>query len=153
MVYRHKRRLALYYYYMEKNAVHTGRAILLALFVAVLMKFFLFDFLIADGRSMQPAIRSGTVLVINRLAYGFRLPGTEKYLLRWSLPKTGDVVVFVTPQGNVAVKRCAELPVPPGSGTSPRFIALGDNSLDSYDSRSYGPVPADRIVGKVVGIK
>jgi signal peptidase I len=141
---------------MEKNAVHTGRTVLLAFFVAVLMKFFFFDFLIADGRSMQPAIRSGTVLVINRLAYGFRLPGSEKYLLRWSLPKTGDVVVFVTPQGNVAVKRCAALAEPPAkprSGLTPRFIALGDNSLDSYDSRSYGPVPADRIVGKVMGIK
>jgi signal peptidase I len=141
---------------MEKNAARTGRAILFAFFVAVLMKFFLFDFLIADGRSMQPAIRSGTVLVINRLAYGFRLPGSEKYLLRWSLPKTGDVVVFVTPQGSVAVKRCAALteqPASPGTGLPPRFIALGDNSLDSYDSRSYGPVPADRIVGKVMGIK
>ncbi|MDR2052532.1 MAG: signal peptidase I [Treponema sp.] len=135
---------------MEKDAVHAGRAILLALFVAVLMKFFLFDFLIADGRSMQPAIRSGTVLVVNRLAYGLRLPGTEKYLLRWSLPRTGDVVVFITPQGSVAVKRCVELP---GSPAAPRFIALGDNSLDSYDSRSYGPVAADRIVGKVIGVK
>jgi signal peptidase I len=105
---------------------------------------------------MQPAIRSGTVLLINRLAYGFRLPGSEKYLLRWSLPKTGDVVVFVTPQGNVAVKRCAALteqPASPGAGLPPRFIALGDNSLDSYDSRSYGPVPADRIVGKVMCVK
>ncbi|MDR1410920.1 MAG: signal peptidase I [Spirochaetaceae bacterium] len=141
---------------MEKNAVHTGRTILLALLVAVLMKFFLFDFLIASGRSMQPAIRNGTVLVINRLAYGFRLPGTGKYLLRWSLPKTGDVVVFVTPQGSIAVKRCAELSEPPAeskSGIPPRFIALGDNSLDSYDSRSYGPVPADMIVGKVLGVK
>jgi signal peptidase I len=141
---------------MEKNAVHTGGAILLAFFAAVLMKFFLFDFLIADGRSMQPAIRSGTVLVINRLAYGLRLPGAKKYLLRWSLPKTGDVVVFVTPQGSVAVKRCLELSESPDtaeSGIPPRFIALGDNSLDSYDSRSYGPVAADRIMGKVVGVK
>jgi signal peptidase I len=141
---------------MGKDAVHVYRAILFAFFAAILMKFFLFDFLIADGRSMQPAIRSGTVLVINRLAYGFRLPGSGKYLVRWSLPKTGDVVVFITPQGSVAVKRCVELlkpPAPPRSGIPPRFIALGDNSLDSYDSRSYGPVAADRIVGKVMGIK
>jgi signal peptidase I len=141
---------------MEKDAACTGKVILLAFLAAVLMKFFLFDFLIADGRSMQPAIRNGAVLVINRLAYGFRLPGTEKYLLRWSLPKTGDVVVFVTPQGSVAVKRCVELPDPSAvskPGIPPRFIALGDNSLDSYDSRSYGPVPADRIMGKVIGVK
>jgi signal peptidase I len=141
---------------MRNKAVHTGKAILLALFAAILMKLFLFDFLIADGRSMQPAIKSGTVLIINRLAYGFRLPGSGKYLLRWSLPKSGDVVVFITPQGSIAVKRCGELPEPfiaPDPGRPPRFMALGDNSVDSYDSRSYGPVPTDRIVGKVMGIK
>jgi signal peptidase I len=137
---------------MEKNAVRSGRAILLALFVAVLMKLFLFDFLIAEGLSMRPAIKSGTVLIINRLAYGFRLPGAQKYLLRWSVPKIGDVVVFITPQGNIAVKRCAELLEPlTASGAPPRFIARGDNSVDSYDSRSYGPVSADRIVGRVMG--
>jgi signal peptidase I len=138
---------------MKENAAHQGTAIFLAFVVAVLMKLFLFDFLIADGRSMQPAIKSGTVLIINRLAYGFRLPGSEKYLLRWSLPETGDVVVFVTPQGSIAVKRCMELIEPAASDVPPRFIALGDNSVDSYDSRSYGPVPADLIVGKVISIR
>jgi signal peptidase I len=113
--------------------------------MAIIMKCFLFEFVIADGQSMFPSIHSGTVLLVNRLAYGFRLP-TGRYLVRWSMPHTGDVVVFITPQGNVAVKRCAEV-------ARSRFIALGDNSLASYDSRSYGPVPADRIVGKVMGIK
>jgi signal peptidase I len=84
--------------------------------------------------------------MVNRLAYGLRLPGTDRYLLRWGLPRQGDVVVFVTPQGSVAVKRC-------GPVTKRSFLAWGDNSLESYDSRSYGPVAADRIIGKVLGVK
>jgi signal peptidase I len=127
--------------------VSAGRIVLFAFLVALLMKVFLFDFVIADGRSMVPAIYPGTVLVVNRLAYGIRFPGTRKYILRWSLPKTGDVVIFLTPQGQVAVKRCGT-----AVGTE-EFFALGDNSLESYDSRSYGPVPADSVMGRVMGVK
>jgi signal peptidase I len=124
-----------------------GKTIFLAFITALGMKFFLFDFMLAEGRSMLPVIHPGTVLVVNRMAYGFKPPWAERYLLRWSLPAPGDVVVFITPQGKTAVKRCAEL-------TEERqFIALGDNDLESLDSRSYGPVPADHILGKVLGIK
>jgi signal peptidase I len=124
-----------------------NKAILGAFVAAVAMKLFLFDFVIADGSSMEPAIRPGNVLVVSRLAYGFRLPGAHSYLLRWSLPALGDVLVFYTPEGQTVVKRCA------GFAGTGEFIALGDNSLQSYDSRSYGPVEVDRIIGKVLGVK
>ncbi|GHU59271.1 hypothetical protein FACS189444_4270 [Spirochaetia bacterium] len=124
-----------------------GKAVLGAFIAALIMKFFVFDFMIAEGNSMMPAIRPGTVLLVNRLAYGIRLPWTGDWLLRWSPPKTGDTVVFYTPLGELAVKRCGRL-IEDG-----RFLALGDNSVDSFDSRSYGPVPMDHIIGKVVGIK
>lgn len=112
---------------------------------AVIIKLFLFDFIIAEGDSMEPAIKSGAVLIVNRLQYGLRLPWRRDYLVRWALPKAGEVLVFYTPSGELAVKRCAALTE--GGG----FIAEGDNSLQSYDSRAYGPVPADNAVGKVLG--
>ncbi|MFP3041585.1 S26 family signal peptidase [Treponema primitia] len=127
--------------------VNPGKAVFLACIVALLMKVLLFDFMITDGQSMMPAIRPGTILVVVRTAYGIRLPWSGKYLLRWSKPKTGDVVVFFTPKGAVAVKRCGALL---GEDT---FFALGDNNRESYDSRFYGPVPVDHIIGKVLGIK
>jgi signal peptidase I len=123
------------------------RAVFLACITVLLMNFFLFDFMITEGQSMMPAIRPGTVLVVVRSAYGIRLPWSENYLLRWSKPKTGDVVVFFTPWGVVAVKRCGAVL---GEDT---FFALGDNNRESYDSRFYGPVPVDHIIGKVLGIK
>jgi type IV secretory pathway protease TraF len=33
------------------------------------------------------------------------------------------------------------------------FIAYGDNSPHSYDSRFYGPVSTNNIIGKALGIK
>jgi signal peptidase I len=124
-----------------------NKAILAAFVTAVAMKLFLFDFVIADGSSMEPAIRPGNILVVNRVAYGFKLPWTRSYLLRWSVPEIGDVLVFYAPEGQTVVKRCA------GFAGEGKFIALGDNSLQSYDSRSYGPVEVDSIIGKVLGVK
>ncbi|MDR0494997.1 MAG: signal peptidase I [Treponema sp.] len=124
-----------------------AKAIVGALAAALLIKLFLFDFIIAEGNSMEPAIRSGSLLLVNRLQYGLRFPGQPGYLVRWAAPKEGELVVFYTPSGEIAVKRCA------GSAGRDEFMAEGDNSLQSYDSRSYGPVSADAAIGKVLGKK
>ena len=121
------------------------KAVLSALAAALALKLFVFDFMIAQGNSMEPAIKNGTILIVSRLRYGLRLPWKQEYLVRWGQPKTGEVVVFYTPSGELAVKRCIALTEYGG------FIAEGDNGLASYDSRSYGPVPADNIIGKVLG--
>jgi len=120
------------------------KAVLLAFAAALLLKLFLFDFMIAQGHSMEPAIKNGTILVVNKLRYGLRFPWHQDYIVRWAQPKTGEVVVFYTPLGELAVKRCVVL-------AGGNFIAEGDNIQLSYDSRAYGPVPADNIIGKVLG--
>ncbi|MCL2231655.1 MAG: S26 family signal peptidase [Treponema sp.] len=127
--------------------VSIEKTILLAFIVALFIKIFILDFMIADGYSMSPAIKPGTILVVCRVFYGIRLPGASTYLIRWRVPNTGDVVVFYTPLGEVAVKRLAE--VLPGG----KFFALGDNASQSYDSRNYGPVPKDNIIGRVLGVR
>jgi signal peptidase I len=103
--------------------------------------------MIAEGNSMLPAIKPGAVLLVNKLSYGLKFLPTESYILRWSKPKKGDIVIFYTPQGELAVKRCA------GLICDTFFLAYGDNSLVSLDSHFYGPVPVDNIIGQVLGIK
>ena len=120
------------------------KSVLLAISAALVLKLFFFDFIIARGHSMEPAIRDGSVLIVSRISYGLQLP-SNKYLVRWGQPKKGEVVVFYTPSGELAVKRCA---MPAENGM---FYAEGDNSHVSYDSRSYGPVLTDNIIGKVLG--
>jgi len=127
--------------------VKVWKAILGAFIAALLMKFFIFDFMIAEGHSMYPAIKPGKILLVCKVFYGIRLPGSGYYLVHWRVPREGDVVIFYTPLGEIAVKRCGEIL----SGRV--FYALGDNSSLSYDSRNYGPVPNDNIIGKVLGIK
>jgi signal peptidase I len=130
-----------------KKDASLGITILSALFVALLIKLFCFDIMIAEGSSMMPTIHPGKVLFINKLAYGFRLPWSKKYILRWNYPQIGDIVVFVSPQGTIAVKRCVQIQ------NQEYILVLGENSEVSYDSRNYGPIAADFVLGKVEGIQ
>ncbi|MDR1903622.1 MAG: signal peptidase I [Treponema sp.] len=130
-----------------KTSDKIGKTILGAFLAALLMKVFLFDFMIAEGNSMLPAIKPGAVLIVNKCSYGFRFAPAGNYIIRWSKPQKGDIVIFYTPQGELAVKRCA------GLIQDSSFLAYGDNSTVSLDSHFYGPVPVDNIIGQVLGIK
>ena len=96
---------------------------------------------------MFPAIKPGAILPVCKISYGIRLPFSNIYLFNWWYPREGEIVVFFTPLGEIAVKRCSEI------FKDDVFYALGDNSSQSYDSRNYGPIPKNHIIGKVLGIK
>jgi len=122
------------------------KPVLLAITAALFLRVFVFDFIIAEGHSMEPSIHDGAVLIISRLRYGLRFPRRDsgrQYLTRWALPRTGEILIFYTPEGDLAVKRCVRT-------EGMYFYAEGDNSLASYDSRAYGPVPLENIIGKVL---
>ena len=101
---------------LEKNGINTSEksarllwSIILPVLCAVFIKVFLCDLVITEGRSMLPVLKPGSVLVINKAAYGIRIPGKDCYLINWSSPKPGDLIVFLTPFGEQAVKRCYSL--------------------------------------------
>ena len=123
------------------------RAALLALVCAALIKLLFIDLMITQGRSMLPTIKPGALLLVNKAAYGFRIPGIGIYLFHWSYPKPGDILVFYTPLGEKAVKRCHSV------NDEGAFFVRGDNDLESFDSRSYGLVPPDHVLGKVLVFK
>ena len=128
----------------DKNQKEMIRPFTLALVCAVIIKLFFIDLMITQGRSMLPTLKPGTLLVVNKAAYGFRIPGLGLYLFRWSSPQPGDLLIFYTPLGERAVKRCYAVNE---EGT---FFARGDNDLESFDSRSYGFIQPDHVLGKVV---
>jgi len=131
----------------RKNQKTLLGSIILAFVCAMIIKLFLFDLMIIQGRSMLPTLKPGSLLVVNKAAYGFRLPGLGLYLVRWAMPQPGDVVVFYTPLGEKAVKRCSYVNNEAGG----EIFALGDNDLESFDSRSYGLISMDHILGRVAG--
>jgi len=86
-----------------------------------------------EDESMRPTLEPGDYVLVNRWAY------------RFQSPKRGDLVVVQDPEAmdRFLVKRVAD-----AAGPSQVHLA-GDNQPLSRDSRSFGPVSIDRIVGKV----
>ena len=82
---------------------------------------------------MEPTLSPGDFVLVNRLSYKLHPPAR------------GDLVVVRDPQvpSRFLVKRIADLSV---SGA----YVVGDNEIQSRDSRTFGPVPRDFIVGRVL---
>ncbi|MGD8373579.1 MAG: S26 family signal peptidase [Candidatus Woesebacteria bacterium] len=70
-------------------------------------------------------------------------PGRLVLALRCKNPKIGDVVIAKINEREV-IKRVF-------SYNKSGYFLLGDNILHSTDSRKYGFVPANKIIGRVIG--
>jgi len=68
-------------------------AIILALFIRT---FIVQAFKIPSG-SMKPTLLIGDHLLVNKFIYGLKIPFTDRFILDFSQPKRGDVVVFKYP--------------------------------------------------------
>ena len=73
-------------------------------------------------------------------------PADRLLVFQWARPKPGDIVVLREPDAQLtfAVKRVASLE-PNGD-----VIVSADNPNVSRDSREFGPVPRQLIVGRVM---
>lgn len=85
-------------------------------FIVFLVCFGFFRLAIADWNpipsgSMRPNILEGDVVLVNRVAYDFKLPLSDVALLRTGEPQRGDVITFTSPADGVRlIKRLVALP-------------------------------------------
>jgi signal peptidase I len=122
-----------------------------------------------DGFSMEPTLRNGEFVIVNKLAY------------KLGSPSVGDVIVFRYPRdpSQEYIKRVVGLPGDqvkivggqvivngkpldePYIASPPRYnsewevpqgglFVLGDNRNNSSDSHNWGPVPLENIIGKAL---
>jgi signal peptidase I len=122
-----------------------------------------------DGFSMEPTLRNGEFVIVNKLAYKLGSPSigdvivfhypkdpTQEYIKRViGLP--GDKVKVTGGQVSVNGKQLDE----PYIATPPRYngewevpagglFVLGDNRNNSSDSHNWGGVPLENIIGKAL---
>jgi signal peptidase I len=85
-------------------------------FIAFLVCFGFFRLAIADWNpipsgSMRPTLVEGDVVLVNRLAYDFKLPLSDVSLLKTGSPQRGDVITFSAPtDGTRMIKRLVAVP-------------------------------------------
>ncbi|HEX8909491.1 MAG TPA: signal peptidase I [Anaeromyxobacteraceae bacterium] len=85
---------------------------LLALVAALFLRAFVVEAFKIPSSSMVPTVQVGDHLLVSKLSYGLRVPFVNRFLLRWSEPRRGDVVVFANPlePGKDYIKRVIGLP-------------------------------------------
>lgn len=85
-------------------------------FPVILIVFFLRSFLVEPFKipsgSMIPTLLVGDFILVNKFAYGIRLPVINKKIIEVGSPKRGDVMVFRWPQNESLdyIKRVVGLP-------------------------------------------
>ena len=122
-----------------------------ALVLGILLRIFVLDVFIVEGASMEPALKEGSIILLNRAAFGLGRPFHDGYLTRWGEPNPGDVVVYHDLlDGNTSVKRCSAVEGSRSPDQKEKVFLLGDNDRVSLDSRFSGPVPVEKILGKVI---
>ena len=141
--------------------------------VIVLVVFFAFHTALqsfrVDGSSMETSFHHGQYLLVNKLVYRFGSPDRGDVIIfkrpgGGSTPYVKRVVGLPgerveVKDGGVFINGCLlEEPdyIPPtvqGSGTvvlqEDEYYVLGDNRAHSSDSRFWGAVPEENIIGKV----
>ena len=104
---------------------------ILAFVAGVMYKFLAMEPKKVIGESMEPTLISGDLVIIDKLTYVYRRPAI------------GDVIAFWMSNEKVAIKRIGEI-------EDQDIYVIGDNTKVSNDSRSYGPIPREDVIGKAL---
>ena len=209
--------------YREPILVEYARSFFPVIFIVLLLRSFVVEPFRIPSNSMMPTLLTGDFILVNKFAYGLRLPVLNTKVLNLGEPHRGDVVVFKFPQDGKTdyIKRIIGVPgdevwyrdktvfingkpqgqlpigryegvasgagmtgaresvenldgvehhtlirqgtpdLPPGCrvlAAGPikvppgQYFAMGDNRDNSNDSRCWGFVPEENLVGKAFAI-
>jgi signal peptidase I len=96
----------------EPGTVDYARSFFPVAFIVLIVRAFIFEPFRIPSDSMMPTLLDGDFIVVNKFAYGLRLPVANEKFLDTGAPQRGDVVVFRHPlQPDINyIKRLVGLP-------------------------------------------
>jgi len=148
----------------------TLKIVIIALVIVVPIRYFLFQPFFIKGASMEPNFDDGQYLIIDELSYRFREPQrgevvvfkyphdlSQRYIKRIiGLP--GETIEIKERKVLISGEILDESSYLPEGITTPdlakitlgeeEYFVLGDNRLASSDSRRWGALPKENIVGR-----
>ena len=94
-----------------KQWISSNRGFLIFLMCLGVFRTAIADWNPVPSGSMRPTILEGDVVLVNRLAYDFKVPLTDVSLGKTGEPKRGDIVTFSSPKdGTRLIKRLVAVP-------------------------------------------
>jgi signal peptidase I len=152
---------------LRRLLIETLETLLLSLFLFLLINA-ISERIRVESISMQPNLVAGDFVIINKVSYQFReprrgevivfryppdpeaipyikrvigLPGDQIHIADGKVYINGEL--FSEPYLNISTQRGGDWSVPPG-----QLFVMGDNRNNSSDSRSWGTVPLENVIGK-----
>ncbi|MDX1694833.1 MAG: signal peptidase I [Ketobacteraceae bacterium] len=122
------------------------------LVVLVLRSFLLEPFKIPSG-SMIPTLQIGDYILVNKFAYGFRLPVIGTEIIPVGEPERGDIMVFRYPQKPTVnfIKRVVGMPGDEIRYENKRIFINGELVEQEYVAQLPPNRPAYRIYNEILG--
>lgn len=96
----------------EPRLVETARAVFPVLLLVLVLRSFVAEPFRIPSASMRPTLEPGDFILVDKHAYGLRLPVLDRKLVEFGVPARGDVVVFRWPPdpSQDFIKRVVGLP-------------------------------------------
>ncbi len=151
--------------------VEIAKVVLIALVIVLPIRLFIFQPFVVRGVSMEPNFLERDYLLVDQISYRFndpqrgdivilRYPGDSsiRYIKRVvglpgeTIEVKGGEVSIGSGEKEVLEEDYLQNSITPGSTEvtlSPEeYFVLGDNRFSSYDSRNWGVLPEENIIGK-----
>lgn len=149
---------------------------LLAVIIVVPFRFYVAQPFIVSGASMSPTFETGQYLIVDQLSYHFDTPqrgdvvifkypnDPSKFFIKRVIGLPGEIVTLANgvttitnPETNTEMVLDEEYLITDKTDdhlsitlSSTEYFVMGDNRGASSDSRVWGPVPSNNIVGKAL---
>lgn len=137
----------------QKKPAGVVKIMVVVIIIFFLARFYLIDAALIQGRSMLPGYAEGDIVFILKCAYGLRGVAGE-YRIVWAEPQKGDIVAAIrSDTGKLIIKRVSDFEFLIDTEKARMlkgYYLLGDNKFESSDSREFGAVPMNNILGKVI---
>lgn len=141
----------------KNNTWEFIKVVIISLAIVLPIRTYIAQPFIVSGESMEPNFEDGEYLIVDELSYQFRKPlRGEVIVFRYPLNPSEFFIKRITglpgetieiQSGEIAAKAVLNVTI---TLKENEYFVMGDNRLHSSDSRIWGSLPKDKIMGKAL---
>ena len=158
-----------FFNYMKRiiDLIKKEKKFLLLVMIIILFKIFIFNFILVKGDSMNPKYKNNDFMFLNKIIYSFKpIRRGEVIVLKY---KNNDLIkrIIGLPNEKIKVENgklyinnkeyyenyinsyTASYDFDEITLKDNEYFVMGDNRYNSYDSRNFGTITKNNIIGRV----